>query len=139
MIKANVISDHSNWIKNIENPNDYINKRLKILSKAPKKASVGKEYSYAVKVWRQKPDEKINYKLFYGPEGMKIEPNGSISWRPNPIQIDSISVEAYQTKKTENNNFDHKILNKNLQKKDFLLDKIFIDGRWQKCKFISKL
>ena len=35
MIKANVISDHSNWIKNIENPNDYLNKRLKILSRAP--------------------------------------------------------------------------------------------------------
>ena len=27
---------------------------------------------------------------------------------------------------------------KNLQKNDFLFDKIFIDGRWQKCKFISK-
>ena len=54
------------------------------------------------------------------------------------IQIDSISVEAYQTKTIGNNNFDYQILKKNLQKNDFLFDKIFIDGRWQKCKFISK-
>jgi hypothetical protein len=33
MIKANVISENLNWIKNIKNPNDYLNKRLKILSK----------------------------------------------------------------------------------------------------------
>ena len=63
---------------------------VKILSQAPKKASVGNQYNYPVKVWRQKPDEKINYKLFYGPEGMKVEPNGNISWTPNPLQIDTI-------------------------------------------------
>ena len=63
---------------------------VKILSQASKSASVGKKYNYPVKVWRQKPDEKINYKLFYGPEGMKVEPNGNISWTPNPIQIDTV-------------------------------------------------
>ena len=68
----------------------YSRAGVKILSKAPQKASVGNDYNYAVKVWRQKPDEKINYKLFYGPEGMRIEPNGSVTWRPNPVQIDSI-------------------------------------------------
>ena len=35
MIKANVISRYSNWKKFIKRPNDYLNKKLKILSKAP--------------------------------------------------------------------------------------------------------
>jgi probable rRNA maturation factor len=35
MIKANVISGYSNWEKIIKKPNDYLKKRLKILSKAP--------------------------------------------------------------------------------------------------------
>ena len=34
MIKANVISGYSNWKKIIKKPNDYLKKRLKILSKA---------------------------------------------------------------------------------------------------------
>ena len=35
MIKANVISGYSNWKKIIKKPNDYLEKRLKILSKKP--------------------------------------------------------------------------------------------------------
>ena len=35
MIKANVISGYSNWEKIIKKPNDYLKKRLKILSKVP--------------------------------------------------------------------------------------------------------
>ena len=35
MIKANVISENLNWKKIIKKPNNYLNKRLKILSKAP--------------------------------------------------------------------------------------------------------
>ena len=35
MIKANVISAHPNWKRIIKNPNNYIKKRLKILSEAP--------------------------------------------------------------------------------------------------------
>ncbi len=63
---------------------------VKILSKAPTNSSVGTPYSYPIKVWKQKPDQKINYKLFYGPDGMKLLPDGTISWTPNPIQVDSI-------------------------------------------------
>ena len=37
---------------------------VKILSKASENASVGSPYIYPVKVWRQKPDEKIKYNLF---------------------------------------------------------------------------
>ena len=64
---------------------------VKILSKAPVVASVGTSYSYPVKVWKQKPDQKINYKLFNGPDGMTLHPDGTISWTPNPVQVDSIN------------------------------------------------
>ena len=62
---------------------------VKILSQASKNAIVGNPYHYPVKVWRQRPDEKINYKLFYGPDGMKIDPDGTVSWTPNPVQVDT--------------------------------------------------
>ena len=63
---------------------------VKILSKAPLEASVGTSYNYPVKVWKQRPDEKISFKLFSGPDGMKIQPDGTISWTPNPVQVDTI-------------------------------------------------
>ena len=63
---------------------------VKILSKASENASVGSPYTYPVKVWRQKPDEKIKYKLFYSPDGMILQPDGTISWTPNPVQVDTI-------------------------------------------------
>ena len=46
MIKANVISGYSNWKKIIKKPNDYLKKRLKILSKAPlfKKKTMNSRY-----------------------------------------------------------------------------------------------
>ena len=63
---------------------------VKILSKPPVSASVGTIYSYPLKVWKQKPDQIINYKLFYGPDGMSLQPDGTISWTPNPVQVDSV-------------------------------------------------
>ena len=63
---------------------------VKILSNAPKKATVGEKYSYSIKVWKQKADQKISYKLFKGPEGMVLHPDGAISWTPNPLQVDTI-------------------------------------------------
>ena len=61
MIKANVISDHSNWIKNIENPNDYLNKRLKILSKTPFFKS--KNHEFSVLLTNNKKMKKLNFKF----------------------------------------------------------------------------
>ncbi len=61
MIKANVISDHSNWIKNIENPNDYLNKRLKILSKAP--FFKRKNHEFSVLLTNNKKMKKLNFKF----------------------------------------------------------------------------
>jgi hypothetical protein len=63
---------------------------VKILSQPPVSASIGSPYTYPVKVWRQKPDQKINYKLFYGPDGMSLQPDGTIAWTPGSTQIDSI-------------------------------------------------
>ena len=62
---------------------------VKILSHAPESASVGNTYNYPVKVWRQRSDQKISYKLFYGPDGMKMDPSGTVSWMPNPVQVDT--------------------------------------------------
>ena len=67
---------------------------VKILSKAPEKASVGAPYNYSIKVWKQRTDEKISYKLFSGPDGMKIKPDGTISWTPNPVQVDTINYSV---------------------------------------------
>ena len=63
---------------------------VKILSKAGTNASVGENYSYSIKVWKQKADQKINYKLLQKPEGMILHPDGSITWTPNPIQVDTV-------------------------------------------------
>ena len=61
MIKANVISDNLNWIKYIENPNDYLNKRLKILSKAPFFKT--KNHEFSVLLTNNKKMKKLNFKF----------------------------------------------------------------------------
>ena len=63
---------------------------VKILSQAPVTISVGEDYTYPVKIWRQRDDEKVKYKLFYGPEGMRIDASGAISWTPTPVQVDTV-------------------------------------------------
>ena len=45
MIKANVISGYPNWKKIIKKPNDYLNKKLKILSKKPLFVKKNHEFS----------------------------------------------------------------------------------------------
>ena len=45
MIKANVISDYLNWKNNIKKPNDYLNKKLKILSESPSFKKKNHEFS----------------------------------------------------------------------------------------------
>ena len=45
MIKANVISGYFNWKKIIKKPNDYLNKKLKILSKPPSFKKKNHEFS----------------------------------------------------------------------------------------------
>ena len=61
MIKANVIPDHSNWKKKIKNPNDYLNKRLKILSKAP--FFRRKNHEFSVLLTNNKKMKNLNFKF----------------------------------------------------------------------------
>ena len=61
MIKANVISGYSNWKKIIKKPNDYLEKRLKILSKAPlfKK----KNHEFSILLTNDKKMKYLNLKF----------------------------------------------------------------------------
>ena len=61
MIKANVISGHSSWKKFIKKPNDYLKKRLKILSKTPffKK----KNHEFSILLTNDKEMKKLNNKF----------------------------------------------------------------------------
>ena len=61
MIKANVISGHVNWIKNIKNPNDYLNKRLQILSKAS--FFKRKNHEFSVLLTNNKKMKNLNFKF----------------------------------------------------------------------------
>ena len=45
MIKANVILDYPKWVKKIKNPENYIKKKLKKLSKIPSFKNKKKEFS----------------------------------------------------------------------------------------------
>jgi probable rRNA maturation factor len=61
MIKANVILDHLNWKKIIKKPNIYLNKRLKILSKAPFFKS--KNHEFSVLLTNNKKMKNLNFKF----------------------------------------------------------------------------
>ena len=61
MIKANVISGHSDWKKNIKNPDNYLKKRLKVLSKVPffKK----KNHEFSILLTNNKNMKNLNLKF----------------------------------------------------------------------------
>tara|TARA_A100001011_G_scaffold132404_1_gene139515 strand:- start:38 stop:484 length:447 start_codon:yes stop_codon:yes gene_type:complete len=61
MIKANVISDHSNWKRIIKNPNDYLRKRLRILSKTP--SFKRKNHEFSILLTNDKEMKNLNYKF----------------------------------------------------------------------------
>ena len=61
MIKANVISGYSNWKKIIKKPNDYLEKRLKILSKKP--LFLQKNHEFSVLLTNDKKMKYLNLKF----------------------------------------------------------------------------
>ena len=61
MIKAHVLSDHSNWKRILKNPNDYLKKRLKILSKSPKFKR--KNHEFSLLLTNNKQMKNLNYKF----------------------------------------------------------------------------
>ena len=61
MIKANVISGYSSWKKIINKPNDYLEKRLKILSKKPLFSK--KNHEFSVLLTNDKKMKYLNLKF----------------------------------------------------------------------------
>ena len=61
MIKANVISGYSNWKKIIKKPNDYLEKKLKILSKKP--LFLKKNHEFSILLTNDKKMKYLNLKF----------------------------------------------------------------------------
>ena len=61
MIKANVITAHSNWKKFLIKPNDYLKKRLNKLSKAP--SFKRKNHEFSILLTNNKEMKKLNHKF----------------------------------------------------------------------------
>tara|TARA_B100001989_G_scaffold133557_1_gene94499 strand:- start:53 stop:499 length:447 start_codon:yes stop_codon:yes gene_type:complete len=61
MIKANVISGHSSWKRILKKPNDYLKKRLKILSKTP--SFKKKNHEFSILLTNDKEMKKLNNKF----------------------------------------------------------------------------
>ena len=61
MIKANVISGYSNWKKIIKKPNDYLKKRLKILSNKP--LFLKKNHEFSILLTNDKKMKYLNLKF----------------------------------------------------------------------------
>jgi len=61
MIKANVISSHSNWKRFLIKPNDYLKKRLNILSKAP--SFKRKNHEFSILLSSNKEMKKLNHQF----------------------------------------------------------------------------
>ena len=60
-MKANVITGYSNWEKIIKKPNDYLKKRLKILSKKP--LFVKKNHEFSILLTNDKKMKYLNLKF----------------------------------------------------------------------------
>ena len=61
MIKANVISGHSNWKRFLIKPNDYLKKRLNKLSKAP--SFKRKNHEFSILLSSNKEMKKLNHQF----------------------------------------------------------------------------
>ena len=61
MIKANVISDHSSWKRVIKRPSEFLNRRLKILSRAP--SFKNKNHEFSILLTNDKQMKDLNHKF----------------------------------------------------------------------------
>ncbi len=61
MIKANVISSHSNWKRILKKPNDYLRKRLKVLSN--KYSFKDKNHEFSILLTNDKEMKNLNHKF----------------------------------------------------------------------------
>lgn len=62
---------------------------VKILSMAPKEATIDGPYRYKVEIWRPDLEHILNFSLTENPDGMLIDETGVITWVPGIAQIDT--------------------------------------------------
>ncbi len=62
---------------------------VKILSMAPKEATIDEPYRYKVEIWRPDLEHILNFNLTENPDGMLIDEKGVITWVPGVAQIDT--------------------------------------------------
>ena len=115
MIKANVISGYSNWEKTIKKPNDYLKKRLKILSKKP--LFVKKNHEFSILMTNNKKMKYLNLKF-----RKKNKPTDVLSF---PIKI-----KVKKTLYLGDIAISYEIIKKRSKKTNFFLefDKMWIHG-----------
>ena len=115
MIKANVISGYSNWKKIIKKPNDYLKKRLKILSKKP--LFVKKNHEFSILMTNNKKMKYLNLKF-----RKKNKPTDVLSF---PIKI-----KVKKTLYLGDIAISYEIIKKRSKKTNFFLefDKMWIHG-----------
>ena len=111
MIKANVILDYSKWKNKIKNPNNYLKKKLKKLSKIPyfKK----KKQEFSILLTNSRKMKNLNFKF-----RRKNNPTDVLSFQSNDsVYIGDIAIS-------------YEIINKRSKLSNFFLefDKIWIHG-----------
>lgn len=67
----------------------YVNHPPTIISTPPRAARVGQLYKYRVVVEDKNTDKALTYELLKAPKGMQISRDGTITWMPQPSQINS--------------------------------------------------
>ena len=111
MIKANVIIDYSKWKNKIKNPDNYLNKKIKKLSKIPYFKRKRQEFS--ILLTNNKKMKNLNLKF-----RKKNKPTDVLSFQSHEkFYIGDIAI-SYEivNKRSKNSLFDHE------------LDKMWIHG-----------
>ena len=115
MIKANVISGYSNWKKIIKKPNEYLEKRLKILSKKP--LFLKKNHEFSVLLTNDKKMKYLNLKF---------------RKKNKPTDVLSFPIKIKEKKKLYVGDIaiSYEIIKKRSKKTNFFLefDKVWIHG-----------
>ena len=115
MIKANVILENIIWKKKIKNPNTYIKKRLKILSK--KKFFKKKKQVFSILLTNNKKMKNLNNKF-----RKKNKPTDVLSFPTNHKMLNNLYIGDMA--------ISYEIIDKRSQNSNFFLefDKIWIHG-----------
>ncbi len=71
----------------------YVNDPPRILSQPETVVQVGHQYNYRLEVRDANPDARLSYKVLKAPLGLKLSPEGQITWQPTDDQLDTQYVE----------------------------------------------